>query len=412
MATNAYGKTDTLYNFENVIGSANGDIIVGNSLSNSILGGAGADTITGGAGSDILLGAAGDDKFIFTNTEFGADTSVGGGDDTDTLEITDAAAVSDSDFSNISMMEKIVLSSDNAHTLTLGTNANTAGIKEIDATAALSSSVTLNVSSMSNDLKIDTSDTADSVVLSGGADTLHTYNGNDTIEYGSAAKVDNGPSKPSDTIDAGAGTDTLFANSAEDYNLSNASISSVETLKFYQGSADQSIVISGDQNLEITTFEGSAAQNNTLQVENTLSTNNVDLSTGKTLTSIENTIINSNYNINSTLIGNSATKDTITGSAADDVISGLGSDDILNNVANAIKLDQNGVKLQGGTNTDTYTYDQANFDANDTLDGSSGTDELILDSSVGNATKVLSNFANVSNIEKLTLTSGADNLDL
>ncbi len=45
---------DKLYNIDNVIGSANNDIIVGTNLSNTIDGGAGYDTLDGGLGGDTI----------------------------------------------------------------------------------------------------------------------------------------------------------------------------------------------------------------------------------------------------------------------------------------------------------------------------------------------------------------------
>jgi len=80
-AKNAYGKVDVLYNFENIIGSANGDTLVGNDLSNSISGGAGDDEVQAGAGDDSLLGSTGDD------TIYGGDgiDSIFGGDDNDEI---------------------------------------------------------------------------------------------------------------------------------------------------------------------------------------------------------------------------------------------------------------------------------------------------------------------------------------
>ena len=494
-ATNAYGKTDALYNFENVIGSANSDNIIGNALDNSILGGAGADVITGGAGSDSLLGASGDDTFKFTNTEFGADTKVSGGDDTDTVEITDATAVTDADFANIVTVENVLLSSDNAHTITLGTNADATGIISLDATAALNSSVTVDVSAMSNDMTIQTSNSGDSVKLGSGTDIVDTYGGADTIEYDSAAKVNNGVGNPSDTINAGNGVDTLFANSGETYDFTQASVSSIETLKFYEGASDQNITISSDQNLEMTTFNGgNVGQVNTLQVETTATTSDVDLTSGKILgVNIDKTVINVNLGISSTLIGNTATEDTIIANSGSDTLSGLGGDDILtgnagddvfldgsgndvisggdnddlvqftavnlnindivdggnnndvlqildqvtgntpdtaNNLSdtdltnvtnfetikfadtiNAITLNQDGVELLGGSNVDTFNYAGADFSSADTIDGASGIDELVIGTTEV-VNKTLADFANVSNVEELTLGSGNDILDL
>jgi hypothetical protein len=57
--------SDTLSNFENLIGSAFNDILTGSASANAINGGAGNDTIKGGAGADILTGGPGNDSFVF-----------------------------------------------------------------------------------------------------------------------------------------------------------------------------------------------------------------------------------------------------------------------------------------------------------------------------------------------------------
>jgi len=489
-ALNAYAKTDTLYNFEHIVGSANSDTLVGNSLDNEILGGAGADTIIGGAGSDSLLGSSGNDIFKFTNTEFGSDESIIGGDDVDTIEITDSVAVNDGDFANITTTESIVLTSDTAHSITLGTNADATGIVSLDATAALNSSVDVDISAMSNDMDIKTSNSSDSVKLGSGTDVVNTYNGLDTIEYDSASKVDNGLGNASDTIDAGGDVDTLFANSNEDYDFTSASISNVETLKFYEDAGDQKITITSDQNLEMSSFSGgNAGQTNTLEVDTTATSVDVDLTTGKSLgANIDKTIINVTLGISSNLVGNAATQDTMNANSGDDTLSGLGGDDILNgnagddtfldgagkdtinagsgddriqfttanldasntndtiigganndtleildavttgnltdilltnvseietiaftDVLNDITLNQDGVELLGGTALDTFNYDASNFSSSDTLDGNSGTDELLFTTQT---TKVLSDFSNISNIEKLTTSASDDDVDL
>lgn len=63
---------DTITNVENVVGSANDDIIEGDSGDNLLAGGAGADTLLGGGGNDILRGdSVGDGEAItvtVTNT--------------------------------------------------------------------------------------------------------------------------------------------------------------------------------------------------------------------------------------------------------------------------------------------------------------------------------------------------------
>ena len=65
---------DSLFFFENVIGSGSADTITGNLVANSLTGGAGLDTLNGGLGSDTLSGGAEADTFRFTDATFGSDT--------------------------------------------------------------------------------------------------------------------------------------------------------------------------------------------------------------------------------------------------------------------------------------------------------------------------------------------------
>jgi hypothetical protein len=65
--------SDTLVNFENVIGSAFADTIIGDDGLNAIWGGSGDDKLVGAGGDDILIGERGND-------------SVNGGDGTDACD--------------------------------------------------------------------------------------------------------------------------------------------------------------------------------------------------------------------------------------------------------------------------------------------------------------------------------------
>ncbi|MBP1681964.1 MAG: hypothetical protein H6Q35_2303 [Proteobacteria bacterium] len=69
--------TDTVLNFENMLGSNYNDILTGNASNNSIYGyagndsiitGAGNDTLVGGEGNDVLTGGVGNDIFFLNST--------------------------------------------------------------------------------------------------------------------------------------------------------------------------------------------------------------------------------------------------------------------------------------------------------------------------------------------------------
>ncbi len=75
------GGTDTVYEIENITGSAHADILTGDGNANTISGNDGDDGIAGGDGNDVLNGGAGDDGLAGGD---GADI-LNGGDDNDTL---------------------------------------------------------------------------------------------------------------------------------------------------------------------------------------------------------------------------------------------------------------------------------------------------------------------------------------
>ena len=82
--------TDTLVNFENVRGSAFGDLIIGDFDDNFLIAGGGNDTAKGGGGNDGLSGDAGDDSLYGeagSDNLFGADgdDELAGGDGDDFL---------------------------------------------------------------------------------------------------------------------------------------------------------------------------------------------------------------------------------------------------------------------------------------------------------------------------------------
>ncbi len=67
---------DTLFNIENLVGSAFNDTLTGNAGANRLSGLAGNDRLVGGAGNDSMDGGAGADSFVF-GTGFGKDTVTG-----------------------------------------------------------------------------------------------------------------------------------------------------------------------------------------------------------------------------------------------------------------------------------------------------------------------------------------------
>ncbi|MFM7692296.1 MAG: calcium-binding protein, partial [Alphaproteobacteria bacterium] len=67
-ATNPWDGTDTISNFQAVIGTPFADSLTGSAAAETLTGGAGNDTLIGGGGADSLLGGAGDDVILIGNT--------------------------------------------------------------------------------------------------------------------------------------------------------------------------------------------------------------------------------------------------------------------------------------------------------------------------------------------------------
>ena len=85
---------DVLIGIENLVGSANADVIMGDGQNNllrglagddMIFGGDGADRLIGGLGDDVLQGDDGADLYIYQNEYFGNDTIVGWEDGIDRI---------------------------------------------------------------------------------------------------------------------------------------------------------------------------------------------------------------------------------------------------------------------------------------------------------------------------------------
>ncbi|MEP9390257.1 FG-GAP-like repeat-containing protein [Mesorhizobium sp. KR9-304] len=60
-ATDGFGDSDTLFNFERVVGTETDDWLIGDNLDNELIGLGGADSLDGFSGNDYLEGGAGDD---------------------------------------------------------------------------------------------------------------------------------------------------------------------------------------------------------------------------------------------------------------------------------------------------------------------------------------------------------------
>lgn len=177
--------TDTVLNFENIIGSAFADALGGTAGNNSLQGGDGNDWLNGWSGDDTVDGGSGSDTATYQNATSAVNVNLSvqgvaqntGGDGIDTLISIENLA--GSTFSDI-------LRGDG--------NANTIyGLAGDDTILALNGNDT-----------VFGGDNGDTIDGGGGDDMLYGDGGNDVIEGGAG----------NDTIDGGAGGDRLIFNSA------------------------------------------------------------------------------------------------------------------------------------------------------------------------------------------------------
>jgi serralysin len=121
-------SVDTLFNIENLTGSAFDDALVGNEGLNTLRGGNGNDTLNGGANADTLIGGLGSDTYMVDNA---GDTIVeSGGEGTDTVissvsyTLTAGADVENLRTSNDAGTAAINLSGNNTGNIVRGNNGN------------------------------------------------------------------------------------------------------------------------------------------------------------------------------------------------------------------------------------------------------------------------------------------------
>jgi Ca2+-binding RTX toxin-like protein len=315
------GDLVNVSSFQNVDASALSSAV-------SILGSASANTITGGAGDDVIDGRGGADVVDAGGgsdivTLRGVETSIDGGSGQDKFIVAAGVTLSAVDFSVAAGADQ-----------TSGDAVSVRNFESLDA-SALSNALTITGSTGAN--TIVTGSGADAIDGHGGADAISAGGGADSVAYWGSEQ----------SIDGGAGSDTLVLHAAATVDLSAA-----------------------DQTTDATTVTGFE---------------NVDaslLSSGVVLTGSSSA---------NTLTGGSG-DDTIHGGGGTDVIFAGGGDDI---------VDYNGTEtsIDGGFGSDTLklyvasaidlsatdqTFGGANVSGFENVDASAVTSGLSITGSAGN----------------------------
>ena len=157
VATDTYGNTDTVSEFELVYGTIYADVMIGDAGANTFSGAAGDDVLDGGAGADSMFGSVGNDIYYVDDTG-----------DRVLENVSDGAADE----------VRTTLS-----TFSLGSTAQSNNIENL--TGLLTTGQTLTGNSLANAITGGAGD--DTLRGAGGNDTLNGGDGTDTAVYSSNA---------------------------------------------------------------------------------------------------------------------------------------------------------------------------------------------------------------------------------
>ncbi len=329
----------------------------------TIFGGSGNDTLLASKGANTITAGDGNDTIKIASVGFDASDKIDGGNGTDVLEITDAANLIDTAWSNINGIETIKLNDFASQSIVLGVSAQTKGITNINATGLTgTNSLTVNTSAMTvnKDLNIQTG-TGDDIFTVRKAfldsnDILKAGSGNDTLMFSDSVSID----------------DTFFASLDVNADFEVLALSNF---------ASQSVVL------------GSNAE--------TQGITTVDLS--KVIAATNNVTVTSTMDSALIVLGGTGI-DTITTNSGDydDTISAGAGNDI-------ITIGSGDDTVTGGIGNDTVKVAVANLDASDTIDGEAGIDTLEL-TTAGTLTDA--QLDGLTSVEIIRLANGVNSVTL
>ncbi len=207
--------TDTLLNFENLIGSSFDDELTGRGLGN-VYGGSGDDILHGSVGGDHLFGEGGDDRYVHNA---GYDIFDGGGG-WDTADFSGSGSGVTLDLSAQGPSDSLFTSVEEAIGSAFGdTITGTSGVNTLDGRGG------------------------DDVLYGlGGDDKLIGRGGNDTLDGGAG----------NDRMIGGTGNDTYFVDSYSDViieNVGEGSDNVLSTANYVLGDNVEALTLTGSGNL-------------------------------------------------------------------------------------------------------------------------------------------------------------------
>jgi Ca2+-binding RTX toxin-like protein len=210
---------DTLFGFEDMIGSSHGDVLSGDVYANTINGGDGNDNIAGRDGDDVLWGALGNDTVyggVGIDAIYGGvgiDTLLGGGSN----DLINGDA--DADFVYGDAGQDVLDGGTGNDTLTGGEGADHLdGGEGIDAVSYVASTAGVTISlaagmASGGDADGDVLNNVEDILGSAFADRLTGDDGSNVLNGGAGG----------DLLDGGAGADLSFGGAGDDlYVVDNA----------------------------------------------------------------------------------------------------------------------------------------------------------------------------------------------
>jgi Ca2+-binding RTX toxin-like protein len=303
------------------------------------------DSVTSGVGNDNITLGGGNDRYTTASANLTSADTINGGDDNDTIAISDAATVVDADFTRVTNVEQLTLGAF-TNSVTLDALANASGLARVNGSTGVDT-VAIGAG-FTNAVRVDISTGAgDSAIVTGVAALTAV-----TTETGlTADDVLTGGTSANDVLlltgDAGTGNFT--------------GVSAIET---YRAVGDAGAV-------GITLVEANIAAGTTLVVD------------ASALASGTNAL---------TLVASADNDGKIS------VTGGAGADGITLTVSGADYV-------SGGDAIDTITVATAGFTSADTIDGGNGNDIITMSDA---STVVDADFTNVTSVMTLTHATAGD----
>lgn len=200
-------------------GAGGAENITGTSFADIITGGLGNDTIAGGGGADTLNGGLNDDTFVFaTIADLNAAVIINGGAGNDLIQMTAAATLADTDFTTSLSIETLGLTG--ASTVTLGINANTAGIVNVTTGTGVTNLTSTDIAT----LNINAAALAQNTLLTLAGDTTKIITGlvGDLQASGLTAVITGDAADNGISVTTGSAATSITASGAGDVISTNA----------------------------------------------------------------------------------------------------------------------------------------------------------------------------------------------